>query len=68
MEIVKLMSYKKERKDNKFYYNMERYDQNIESIKKEFNKNLQLMLGYLELIFYQNQMSIIIFKLNIFKI
>lgn len=54
-EIIKNGDYKVnvvlggERKDNKFYSNMDQYDQNFESLKKEFYYNLQIMLGYLEL-------------------
>ena len=38
-----------ERKDNKFYNNMDKYDKNFGNLKNELYKNLYLMLGYLEL-------------------
>jgi hypothetical protein len=39
----------RERKDNQFYFNMDQYDKTFEIEKKEFDKILHLMLGYLEL-------------------
>lgn len=38
-----------ERKDNKFYNNMDNYDNKLESLKEDLHKEIELMIGYLEL-------------------
>jgi hypothetical protein len=38
-----------DRKNNKFYKNMDLYDEKFKSLKNEFYYNLKLLLGYLEL-------------------
>lgn len=51
------------RKDNKFYKNMEKYEEKLDKLKKDLYINLDLILGYLEL--YASLKTKKINKLNV---